>query len=148
MDGIYIKKGTKHGDPRGFFMEVMKEGDPGFHTVAQTSFSLSKPGVIKAFHYHDYPETWCVLQGRARVVAHDIRPDSPTKGETFELKVSADEPVVISIASGIAHGYQVLGDEPVGMLYHSGEAYDATRPNQIQIIPEDDPSIGYDWTKP
>jgi len=146
IDGVHIKKVTKHEDPRGFFAELMKEGDPGFHPVMQTSYSLSAPGVVKAFHFHNYHESWCVLQGRAHVVIYDNREDSPTYKETQVLELNSEAPMVLSIPPKIPHGYKVIGTEPVGMLYHAEEAYDPSRPDQIGIIAEDDPAIGYDWT--
>lgn len=146
IDGVHIKKIVRHTDERGYFAELMKAGDPGFHGIAQTSYAIAKQGVIKAFHYHDYWESWVVLEGEALAVMHDIRPDSPTKGVTQTLRMGETHAVLLSIPPGVAHGYRTLGEKAVGMLYHAGEAYDASRPDQIKLIPHDSPDIGFEWS--
>jgi dTDP-4-dehydrorhamnose 3,5-epimerase len=147
IEGVHVKKIVRHTDERGYFAELFKEGEPGFHRIAQTSYSLIRPGVVKAFHHHDYWETWAVIEGRAKVVIHDTREGSPTKGVTQVLYAGEDEPVMISIPPNVAHGYKSLGEEQCGMLYHAEEAYDPNRKDQIGTIAEDDPVIGFDWSQ-
>lgn len=145
IDGIHIKEINRHPDERGYFAELVKEGESGFHKIAQTSYALTKPNVIKAFHYHEYWESWVVLHGQARLVMHDIRPNSATRGQTQVIVTDDIRPIVLAIPPGVAHGYQVLGNEEVGMLYHAEEAYDSSRPDQIKIIPFDSREINFDW---
>lgn len=143
IKGVVIKNLKRHDNDGGFFEEVMKKGEPGFHEIEQTSLSLTLPGVIKAFHYHDYPETWVVVKGEAKVVMHDIRENSPTKGETETVLAGENHPVAIRIPGGVAHGYKALGGEVV-MLYHAGEAYDPKK-EQIKTIPHDSKDINFNW---
>ena len=83
IKGVKIKKITSHYDDRGFFAEVVKLGEETFHPVQQTSYTETYPGIIKAFHFHKkQDETWFICKGHARVVLHDLRKDSPTKGQT------------------------------------------------------------------
>ncbi len=147
IDGVSVKKIVRHNDERGYFAELFKEGETGFHKIAQTSYALTNPGVIKAFHFHDYWETWVVIEGEAQVVMYDGREDSQTKGMTQVVYAGVKNPLVLSIPPGVAHGYKVIGDEPVGMLYHAEEAYDPSRKDQIGIIPFDSKEIGFDWNK-
>ena len=148
IDGIVIKKIVRHPDARGYFSELMKKGSPGFHKIEQTSYALTNPGVIKAFHHHDYWESWVVVRGEARIVMHDIREDSKTRGETQVIYAGEKDPIVLSIPPGVTHGYQVLGSEPVGMLYHAEEAYDPARKDQIGVLPFDSKEINFDWELP
>jgi dTDP-4-dehydrorhamnose 3,5-epimerase len=145
IDGVHIKTITRHNDERGYFAELTKKGEAGSHEVAQTSYAITKPGVIKAFHYHDYWESWAVLRGRALLVMHDIREGSPTHGETQTVIADEEHPILLSIPPGVAHGYSVLGNEDVGMLYHAEEVYDGSRKDQIRTIPFDSKDIGFDW---
>lgn len=144
IEGVVIKKVVKHSDDRGFFAELIKAGEDTFHEVLQTSYSETKPGVIKAFHIHDYWEVWCIIKGHAQVVLHDMRPNSPTKGQTDVIYTGEDNMMVIAIPGEVAHGYLPLGETPMGIIYHASEAYN---PNNITIrtIPHDDPTIGFDW---
>ena len=141
---VGIKKVDIRSDERGFFAELIKSGEETFHEVLQTSYAETKPGVIKAFHIHDYWEIWCVIKGQAQIVLHDMRPDSPTKGRTDVMYTGEDNPIVIAIPGSVAHGYRSLGPKPMGIIYHASEAYD---PQNITIrtIPFDSPQIGFDW---
>lgn len=141
---VVIKKVDVHADDRGFFAELVKSGEETFHEVLQTSYSETKPGVIKGFHIHDYWEVWCVIKGTAKVVLHDMREGSPTKGQTDVIYTGQDNMIVIAIPGEVAHGYTPVGDAPMGIIYHASEAYN---PNNITIrtIPFDAPEIGFDW---
>lgn len=146
IDGVVIKKVKKNSDERGFFAEIVKFGDESFHKILQTSYSETKPGVIKAWHIHNYWEIWSVIKGRAKAVLFDMRPDSPTYGQTQVVYTGEDNIMVIAIPGEVAHGYKVLGDKNMGIIYHATEVYN---PNNVTIrsIPYDDPTINFDWTK-
>ena len=144
--GVQIKKVVKHSDARGFFSELVKFGEKTFHEVLQTSYSETKPGAIKAWHVHDYWEVWCVIKGEAKVVLHDLRPDSPTFKKTQIIYAGEDNLKVIAIPGNVAHGYKPLGKKAMGIFYHASEAYKPEN-KTIRTIPADDPAIGFDWSK-
>ena len=146
IDGIKIKKLVRHCDDRGFFEEVLRDDEGLLKKFGQTSYTETHSGVIKAFHYHKkQDDLWFVCKGMAQVVLHDLRDGSPTKGETQVIVTGEDNPCLILIPVGVAHGYRVLGNERVGLLYHTTESYKADDPDE-ERIPFDDPSIGFDWT--
>ncbi len=143
---VAIKQIKKFADDRGFFAEIIKSGEETFHEVKQTSYTETYPGVIKAFHWHKKQwDVWFVVKGMAQVVLHDLREDSETKGETQVICAGENNPVLISIPPGVAHGYRVLGNDKVGLFYHTSEAYDSADPDE-QRIDFDDPKIGFDWS--
>lgn len=147
INGVVLKSVVKYESADGFFAELVKAGEEIFHEIKQTSYSETRPGVIKAFHNHKgYWELWCVVKGKAKIVLADVREGSPTRGMTQTIVTGEDDMKVIAIPPGVAHGYQVLGDTPMGIVYHAGEAYDPSR-RQIEEIPYDSPLIGYDWSK-
>ena len=114
--------------------------------MKQTSYTETHPGVIKAFHWHRRQwDVWFVARGMAQVVLHDMREGSPTKGETQVICAGEDNPCVIAIPPYVAHGYRVLGNEKVGLFYHTSEAYDPNNPDE-ERIDFDDPHIGFNWT--
>jgi len=146
IDGVSIKPVKKYNDDRGFFAEIIKEGEDTFHEVKQTSYTETQPGVIKAFHWHKKQwDVWFVVRGMAQVVLHDMREDSATKGETQVIYAGADNPVLISIPPFVAHGYRVLGAEKVALFYHTSKAYDPADPDE-ERIEFDDPKVGFDWS--
>jgi dTDP-4-dehydrorhamnose 3,5-epimerase len=146
IEGVTIKNIKKHKDKEGFFAELIKFGEPTFHKVLQTSYSETKPGIIKAWHIHDYWEALCIIKGEAKVVLHDMRPGSLTLGKTQVVYANDKDMRLIAIPGEVAHGYKPLGKQTVGVVYHAAEAYD---PGNITIrtIPHDDPTIGFDWSK-
>lgn len=144
--GVQIKKVIRHPDESGFFAELVKFGEKTFHEVLQTSYCETEPGVIKAWHIHDYWEVWCVIKGEAKVVLHDLRPDSPTHGKTQVVYAREDDLKVIAIPGQVAHGYKPLGRKTMGIIYHSSQTYNPKTP-AIREIPYDDPEINFDWTK-
>lgn len=146
IEGVKIKHLQKHSDDRGFFTELLKNGEDTFQPVKQTSYTETYPGVIKAFHWHKRQwDVWFVAGGMAQIVLHDMRKDSPTYKQTDVIFAGQDNPLVISIPPYVAHGYKVLGNEKVRLFYHTSEAYDPQNPDE-ERIPFDDPSIGFDWS--
>jgi dTDP-4-dehydrorhamnose 3,5-epimerase len=143
---VVIKKLVTHSDDRGYFREILRDDDELLRRFGQTAITRTYPGVIKAFHWHeDQDDVWYVADGMARVVLHDRRPDSPTNGVTQEVYAGEDNPVLILIPTGIAHGYQVIGNKPVLLFYHVTSSYDPANPDERRID-FDDPEIGFDWS--
>ena len=147
ITGIFIKEVIKHSDKSGFFAELVKFGDKTFHEVLQTSYSEIKPGVIKAWHIHDYWEVWCIIKGHAKIVLYDLRPDSLTFKKTQIIYTGEDDTKAIAIPGNVAHGYKTIGKKNMGVIYHSSQIYNP-KIKTIREIPFDDLEIGFDWTKP
>ena len=146
IDGVKIKEIDYKSDDRGFFAEILKEGEDSYSEIKQTSYTETYPGVIKAFHWHKkQTDIWFVVSGSAQVVLYDLREDSETKGETQVIYAGDSNRVLISIPPGVAHGYRVLGEETVKLFYHTTEAYNSEHPDE-ERIPYDDPAIGFDWS--
>jgi dTDP-4-dehydrorhamnose 3,5-epimerase len=81
----------------------------------------------------------------AQVVLYDRRPTSPTKGLIDVIYAGDQQPVLIKIPRGVAHGYRVLGRKPVTLVYVTTQSYQARQPDE-QRLAFDDPAIGFDWT--
>ncbi|MCH7758842.1 dTDP-4-dehydrorhamnose 3,5-epimerase family protein [Patescibacteria group bacterium] len=143
---VQLKKLNINLDDRGFLVEVIKQSDPFFASIKQTTYTETYPGVIKAFHWHKKQwDFWFVSQGMAQVVLYDLRNDSSTQGETNVFYLGEKNLVTLAIPPGVAHGYRVLGQSRVGLFYHTTEAYNPQSPDE-QRIAFDDPKIGFDWT--
>lgn len=146
IEGVEIKELIKHTDERGYFQEIIRETDPFFKDgFGQLSYSLVHPGVIKGWHGHKVQTQWtCIIKGAAKVVLHDYRKDSKSKGVTMELLVGENYPAIVyKFPPGVAHGYKCLNG-PMLVLYVTSGIYDTS--DEVRI-PYDDPTIGYDWHK-
>ena len=146
IEGVKTKPLVTHCDDRGYFREIIRDDDNLLARFGQMSASRSYPGVIKAFHWHrKQDDLWYVASGNVRVVLHDLREGSPTRGETQVLYAGDDNPLAVLIPPGVAHGYQVLGNTPALLVYATSEPYDPAAPDE-ERLPFDDPRIGFDWS--
>lgn len=146
INGVKFKKLTRHADERGYFAEVAREDEGVVSKFGQMSVSKTLPGVIKAFHFHKkQDDLWFFPSGNARVVLHDLRKDSKTKGVTETFIMGEDAPSAVLIPAGVAHGYQVLGNRPVVIVYVTTENYDPKNPDE-ERLEWNDKKIGYDWS--
>jgi dTDP-4-dehydrorhamnose 3,5-epimerase len=143
---VHVKRLVVHNDDRGTLMEVLRADDAFFEPIAQTTYTVAYPGVIKAFHWHKrQKDVWFFATGMAQVVLFDMRAGSPTYRRTEVFYMGERNPLVVSIPERVAHGYRVLGGEPAGLFYHTTAIYDPKDPDE-ERIPFDSPEIGFDWS--
>ena len=145
IEGVFVKTLKKHCEDRGFFAEVLRDDEGLLEKFGQLSWSMSYPGVIKAFHYHEHQaDLWFFPVGEAQVVLHDLRIDSPTYKETNVFYMGENNPILLVIPKGVAHGYRVLGDKSAMIVYCTTKSYDASNPDEKRI-PWNDEAIGFSW---
>lgn len=153
IEGVSMKELVRRTDARGFFEEVIRASDAFFVApFAQLSWCRRDPGVVTAFHFHPTQwDWWFVAHGNARVVLHDLRDGSRTRGNTHELDLGeAHADRVLAIPPGVAHGYKVLAGASMELFYVTSREYNAAHPappeGEEGRIAQDDPRIGYDWS--
>lgn len=130
----------------GLLMEVLRADEGFISKFGQSTFTIAYPGTIKGFHWHERQEDlWFVATGKALVVLHDARPDSPTYKQTVTIEAGAGDYKLILIPIGVAHGYKVVSPEPALLFYHTSEPYDAKNPDEKRL-PWNDPGINFDWS--
>lgn len=155
IDGVTIKKlkvfpdkidpGEQSTTP-GFLMEVLRSDEGLLTKFGQSTLTVAYEGTIKGFHWHKkQDDLWFIATGCAMVVLHDLREDSSTKGETQVMMAGKDDYQLIVIPKGVAHGYKVIGKEPVLLFYHTTECYDPKNPDEYRIS-WNDTKIGFDWS--
>jgi dTDP-4-dehydrorhamnose 3,5-epimerase len=146
IEGVKVKNLVKYCDDRGFFAELIRDDEPELLSrFGQASWSMSYPGVIKAFHYHEkQDDLWFFSSGNAQVVLYDMREGSPTKGKTDVYYMGEENPIMLLIPKGVAHGYRVLGEKAATIIYFTTESYDRENPDEKRIE-WNDPSIGFSW---
>lgn len=146
IEGVKIKLLKVNLDKRGDFRELLRFNEGLLDKIAQVSIGRTLPGVIKAFHWHkNQDDIFYVLKGNIRVVLYDPRENSTTKGITQELFLGESyTPQALFVPRGIFHGYQVIGEKEVEVLYIMNQVYD---PSDEHRISYNDPSIGFNWDK-
>ncbi|MBV9170851.1 MAG: dTDP-4-dehydrorhamnose 3,5-epimerase family protein [Chloroflexi bacterium] len=144
IEGVECKPLQVHLDDRGSFMEILRDDDPFFTRFGQSSFTMTYPGVVKAWHYHAIQDDlWFVASGMAQIGLHDLRDDSPTRGRTQVFYLGEHNRALLFIPHGVAHGYRVLGGQPMTLVYYTTHVYN---PRDELRRPWNDPEIGLSWT--
>ena len=156
IKGVTVKKLVVHPDiqdvhqpetKQGILAEILRSDEDLFSKFGQSTFTITHPGTIKGFHWHEkQDDLWFVATGKVVIVLHDLREASPTFRKTETIYAGAGDYKLVVIPTGVAHGYKVLSEEPVILFYHTTEAYDAKSPDEKRV-PYDDPSIGFDWNQ-
>jgi dTDP-4-dehydrorhamnose 3,5-epimerase len=146
IDGVMIKKLSRHPDERGYFEEIIRVTDDFFKEgFGQLSHSHMVTGVVKAWHVHTTQiDWWFCVTGTIKAALYDKRPDSPTYKETNEF-ILGDVPdnLVLKIPAGVAHGMKVIVG-PCHFVYATSKIYDSQEEGRIAY---DDKAIGYDWVQ-
>lgn len=139
--GVWVHPLRKFRSENGAFMEYLRmgeegiEGMPGKLTPRQISVSWAAPGRINAFHIHVREvqnEIWTVLQGTLQVWLVDMRAQSPTLGAMRKVILSGEQPSVVHIPAGVAHGYRA-GHEGALLLYTMDAQFNLKHPNEGRL---------------
>ena len=126
-------------DERGWFCELRRDSALP-KRMAQTNLSFSKPGVIRALHYHErgQDDLFVAVRGTARVVVLDR-----DTGETFCEDIGDENPVAVYVPGRHAHGFEALTE--LLFCYHVTEEYDPGDPDE-HGIPWNDPRVAHLWS--
>lgn len=136
------------GDARGFFLERYHAARYAAHGIAavfvQDNHSRSQRGTLRGLHFQKrYPQGKLVecVRGAVFDAVVDLRPGSPTFGQSYGVTLSSDHPRQLWIPPGLAHGFCVLSDE-ADFLYKCTDYY---RPSDEGGIAWDDPDLSIAW---
>lgn len=147
IDGVVVVEPTLHGDDRGLFVETYRrEWFPGSAAMVQSNRGDRAAGCLVGLHYHLHQaDYWYVVAGHARVVLHDLRDGSPTRGATLQLDQGEvdggpNNHVGVYIPPGVAHGFAALTD--LTITYLVDRTYD---PADELGLRWDDPVVAADW---
>jgi dTDP-4-dehydrorhamnose 3,5-epimerase len=163
LKGIIIKPLKRFNDERGSFTELMRKDWKDIlneDSLIQANFSVSYPGIIRAWHRHLRGQTdhFIVLKGALKICAYD----QETK-EINEIVSTGQNPQVVRIPGHYWHGFKVVSNETAWLLYFTTKLYDYDKPdekrrpwNDKTLVPKcingkkDDPRVGkpWDWNYP
>jgi dTDP-4-dehydrorhamnose 3,5-epimerase len=150
ITGVTLVTVEPHSDERGFFTRTYCKKE--FATINLNeefvqfnhSFNIAK-GTLRGLHYQIPPcaemkYVRCVVGSIFDVVV-DIRKNSPTYLQIFNIELSFSNRQGIIIPPGCAHGFQVLCDN-TSIIYHHTAFY---QPSVERGIKYDDPILGIKW---
>jgi dTDP-4-dehydrorhamnose 3,5-epimerase len=148
IDDVLVVENETFEDERGFFVEVYRKDifqEAGLPTAfVQLNHSRSAKNILRGLHFQWDPpmgKLMRVTQGRAFLVAVDIRRGSPTLGKWVGGEISHQDRKQIWAPEGFARGFCVLSDFAEIEYLCTGVYNSAGESNIIW----NDPEIGIDW---
>lgn len=120
LSGAFLISLEKRGDDRGFFARafcVREFEDHGlsFKPVQMNNSLTEKKATLRGMHYQLPPwaETKLIrcIKGSVYDQILDLRPDSPTFGQSFGAELSATNRKAMLVPKGFAHGFMTLEDD-------------------------------------
>jgi UDP-2-acetamido-2,6-beta-L-arabino-hexul-4-ose reductase len=107
-------KFTKHADPRGSFVEIIRLGIGG-----QVSFSTTVPGITRGNHFHTRKiERFAVIKGKALIQLRRIGTD-----EVLDFYLDGDAPAYVDMPIWYTHNIKNIGDDTLYTNFWINEAY-------------------------
>jgi dTDP-4-dehydrorhamnose 3,5-epimerase len=121
IDGLKVLHLRKLADSRGAFTKIFNQdffvANKLTTDFKESYFSVSHKNVVRGMHFQtppaDHTKLVFVNQGSILDVVLDIRKDSGTYGKCFSTNVGDDDPKVIYIPVGCAHGFLSLQDNTI-----------------------------------
>lgn len=103
-------------DERGYFYESFKHSNLNVDFV-QENQSVSKKNVFRGFHFQtgDFAQSKLVrvVKGSVVDIVIDIRPNSLTFGNVFQIELNDTNHYQLFVPRGFAHGFVTLQDDTV-----------------------------------
>ncbi len=138
--GMQLTDLCVQSDERGFFSEIFRASWLPTPFV-QWNLVRSRATVLRGVHCHfRHSDYFVLLEGAALIGLTDIRPDSPTAGQTELLSLRSDRLQGLSIPPGVAHGFYFT--EPSAHVYAVSHYWN--RDDELGCR-WDDPALGIPW---
>lgn len=153
LKGCFIIEPSVFEDERGYFFESYNEEKfkevLGYKpTFVQDNQSKSSYGVIRGLHIqageHSQAKLVRVVEGAVIDVAVDVRPDSPTYGQSVAVELSAENKRQLFIPRDFLHGFAVIS-ETATFFYKCDNGYNKASEDGVNPL---DPTINIDWRIP
>lgn len=145
IEGVEVKRLTKHADERGFLMELLRSDDEVFTKFGQCYVSMNYPNVVRAWHWHKKQDDFfVVVKGMIKVGLYDMREGSATRGEVAQFYLGEQNTIVLKIPVGVAHGYKTVGVEPSLLVNFPSEVYNPDEPDEFRLSWDTD-EIPFNW---
>lgn len=117
-------KFTKHTDPRGAFVEVIRLGIGG-----QVSFSTTVPGITRGNHFHTRKiERFAVIKGKALIQLRKVDEE-----EVSDFYLEGTEPAYVDMPIWFTHNIKNIGEEDLYTIFWINEPYNPEDPDTFFV---------------
>jgi dTDP-4-dehydrorhamnose 3,5-epimerase len=149
IPGLLVFEPQVWADERGYFFEAFNAQTfkaAGIEAnFVQDNQARSTFGVLRGLHYQldsfAQAKLVRVLEGEVLDVVVDIRPQSPTYGQSYSIRLSAENKKQLFVPKGFAHGYVVLSPT-AEFFYKCDNLYSKAHEGGIHY---NDPQLQIDW---
>lgn len=146
LDGALLIRAPRSQDARGAFVKTHAASALAALGVTfdfrEEFHSVSRRDVIRGMHLqlppHDHDKIVYCPHGAALDVLLDLRP-GPGHGRVASVRLTPDEPAVVFIPRGVAHGFRALAEGTI-MVYKTSAEH---APSHDAGVRWD--SFGFDW---
>lgn len=151
IEGLLIIEPKVWRDNRGYFYESYNAklfAEAGIDVnFVQDNQSFSQKGALRGLHAQAQPfeqgKLVRVLQGAVMDVAVDIRKNSPTYGQHFDIVLSEENHKQLWVPAGFLHGFLTLEDQTI-FTYKVSNYYDKN--SEIGVM-WNDPDLNIEWSR-
>jgi len=144
IEGVVIKALTKIPDERGCIYHMLRSDDDIFEQFGEIYFSEIYPDAIKGWHMHKTMTlNYTVIKGMIKLVMHDDRVNSPTRGTTMELFLGKENYSLVKIPPMVWNGFKGMGVESAIVANCSTHPHDPEEIIRMNPFAEE---ISYDWS--
>ena len=147
IEGVQVKPLRVIPDERGWLMELLRSDDEGLFTqFGQVYVSATYPGVVKAWHFHEYQtDNFACITGMIKLVLVDTRAGSPTRDTINEFFLGVRNPILVQVPKLVYHGWKCISTETSLVVNVPNEPYRYADPDEFRLAPHD--TLPYDWTR-
>ncbi len=152
LPGVGLKRLQRFQDARGDFVKTYAAStfdatSPeaigfGAFVMREEFYSTSARDVVRGMHLqippHEHTKIVCCVRGAVLDVLLDLRL-GPGYGRVASVRLSSDEPAIVFIPAGVAHGFRSLVDDTV-MVYKTSCEHSPAHDVGIRWN-----SFGFDW---
>lgn len=122
---VAIRRLKPHPDDRGIFTELFRNEWGLGPEPAQWNIVRSEANVLRGVHVHrKHLDYITMIAGEMLLILHDLREESGTHRRTVQLRLRADDPHLVVVPVGVAHGFYFA--EPATHLYSVTTAFDGS----------------------
>jgi dTDP-4-dehydrorhamnose 3,5-epimerase len=143
IEGVKVVPLQRIADERGTVLHMMKRTDPHFIEFGEIYFSTVYKGVVKGWHLHrDMTLAYACVYGRVKLVIHDDREGSPTRGAIDEHFLGPDSYALVMIPPGLWNGFKGMTDPEAIVANCCTHPHDPARSSRLDPFRS---PIAYDW---
>lgn len=147
MDGVVIKKLSRHTDARGWLIELFRDDElPSGFEPTMGYLSVTHPGIARGPHEHrDQTDGFVFLSGAFELHLWENRPGRAPAHEVHTL--GEETPVFVTVPPGVVHAYRNVGPADAFVLNFPDRLYAGWGKKEPvdEIRHEDDPEARFQF---